>query len=226
MSEINTVLFSDVHLGSPVSRAFDLLTALKELRFKKLIINGDMFEDLNFTKLTTTQWDLLNHIGRISRRGVEVVWIEGNHDEKFYDFMSHLLGIPVYEEYSWEIKGKKFLALHGHQFDSFMLKNEFLGRFLAGIYTFVQRIVSSRFVDYVTNHFADKWLRLTEQVADKAILYAKKKRKDVVICGHTHFVYNIRRNNVEYFNLGAWNARPSYLLLIDDDSSAYYKVFA
>jgi len=226
MSEINTVLFSDVHLGSPVSRAFDLLSALKELKFKKLIINGDMFEDLNFSKLTTTHWDLLNHIGRISRRGVEVIWIEGNHDEKFYDFMSHLLGIPVYEEYSWEIKGKKFLALHGHQFDSFMLKNEFLGRMLARVYTFVQGIVSSRFVDYVTNHFADKWLRLTEQVADKAILYAKKKHKDIVICGHTHFVDNRKKGSVEYFNLGCWNQKPSYLLIIQDDASAYFKVFA
>ncbi|MCX5781313.1 MAG: metallophosphoesterase family protein [Elusimicrobia bacterium] len=226
MSEINTVLFSDVHLGSPVSRAFDLLNALKELKFKKLIIGGDMFEDLNFTKLTTTHWELLSHLGRISRRGVEVIWVEGNHDSKFYYFMSHLIGIPVHKEYRWQVNGIKFLMTHGHQFDSFMTKNQVLGRILAGIYTGLQRIVSSRFIDFITNRFADKWLRLTEQVAEKALLYAKKKKQDVVICGHTHFVYNIKKAGVEYFNLGCWNAKPSYLLIVQDDGQAFFKVFA
>lgn len=226
MKNVNTVLFSDVHLGSPMSRAYDLLAALKDISFKKLVIVGDMFEDLNFKRLTTTHWELLSHIGRISRRGVEVVWLQGNHDGLFYNFMSHLLDIPVREEYKWELGGKKFLALHGHQFDSFLSADRFIGRVLGGFYTWLQRIVSSHTFDFVMNKLADRWQRLTPQVAEQAILHAKRKHVDAVICGHTHFVYNIKQNGIEYFNLGAWNNRPSYLLLVENDGSAHYKVVA
>ena len=92
MEHVNTVLFSDVHLGSPNARAYDLLKTLQDYRFKRLIINGDMFEDLNFKRLTSTHWELLEHIGKLSRRDVEVVWIEGNHDAKFIEFMSLMIG--------------------------------------------------------------------------------------------------------------------------------------
>jgi len=226
MNELHTVLFSDIHLGSPMSRAFELLETLKALRFKRLVVCGDMFEDLNFKKLTTTHWDLLSHIGKISRRGVEVIWIEGNHDGQFYDFMSHLIGIPLHKEYSWSVNGRKFIALHGHQFDSFLIKNSVLGMMLGNIYSWFQRIVSSHFFDFVTNKLADKWLRLTPQVAEKALRYAKRKHADVVICGHTHFVYDIKKDGIEYFNLGCWNNKPSYVLEVEDDGSAHFLVVA
>lgn len=224
METINTVLFSDVHLGSPVSRAYELLQLLKEYKFKKLIIAGDMFEDLNFKYLTSTQWELLEHIGKISRRGVEVIWLQGNHDASFCVLVSHLIGILVRDEYQWRVGGRRFLVLHGHQFDRFMSKNIFIGRLLALVYSRFQRFMSSHFFDYLFVRFSDRWLRLTEDVADEALKYAKKKRADVVICGHTHFKYNEKKDGREYFNLGSWNNKPSYLLLIDDTGKAYFKV--
>jgi UDP-2,3-diacylglucosamine pyrophosphatase LpxH len=224
MEILNTVLFSDVHLGSPTSRAYYLLNALKELRFKKLVIVGDMFEDLNFKHLTSTQWELLEHIGKLSRRDVEVVWIEGNHDAKFVHFMASMIGIPVQKEYEWVVNDKHFLALHGHQFDSFMTNNIVAGRLLAALYALLQRIMSSHVFDTIMLKLSDRWLRLTEQVAVLAIDYAKKKKADVVVCGHTHFIYSYEKDNVAYFNLGCWNNNPSYILLVADNGTASYKV--
>jgi UDP-2,3-diacylglucosamine pyrophosphatase LpxH len=224
MTEVNTVLFSDVHLGLPSSRAYELLNTLKEYRFKRLVIVGDMFDDLNFEFLRSTHWELLEHIGKVSRRNVEVVWIEGNHDAKFYPFISHLIGIPVYKEYIWHTGGRKFMALHGHQFDSFITNDKFLGRFLGWIYTKVQRVISSHFFDFIFMKITDRWLRMTEQVADNAIMHARKKHCDVVVCGHTHFAHNINKNGVEYYNLGCWNNKPSHLLIIEDSGKSYYRI--
>ena len=226
MNTVNTVVFSDVHLGSPMSRAFDLLQTLKEYHFKKLVILGDMFEDLNFKYLTSTHWELLEHIGKISRRGVEVVWIEGNHDGKFCEFISLLLGIGVHKEYIWEVGGRRFIGLHVHQFVSFLTNIKFIGRVFAMVYASLQRTISSYFFDSLMNKFSDRWLRLTDQIAQKAIENAQRKKCDVAVCGHTHFVYNIKRGNVEYFNTGCWNNKPSYLLIIEDSGKAYYKVVA
>jgi len=217
-------MFSDVHLGSPVARAYELLNTLKEYHFSKLIIVGDMFEDLNFKHLTSTHWELLEHIGKVSRRGVEVVWIEGNHDGKFLEFMSHMLGVPVKKEYSWEVNGVKFIALHGHQFDNFLSKNPFLGRIYAEAYSFLQRVVSSHFLSFISDNIADRWQRLSEHVAPLAINYAKKKQRNVIVCGHTHFVYQMRKDDVEYFNLGCWIAKPSYLLVIQDNGTPHFEV--
>lgn len=226
METINTIVFSDVHLGSPNSRAYELTQKLKEYRFKRLIINGDMFEDLNFERLTSTHWELLEHIGKLSRRNVEVVWIKGNHDGKFCEFMSYLIGIHVRDEYLWEAGGRRFIALHGNQFDSFISKNVYIGKLLAVLYSAFQRVVSSQLFDWVMMKVADRWLRATEQVAEGAVAYAVKKHCDVVVCGHTHFVYNIKKDGVEYYNTGCWNNKPSYLLAIDEAGIVNYKVVA
>jgi UDP-2,3-diacylglucosamine pyrophosphatase LpxH len=221
---VNTVVFSDVHLGSPMSRAYDLLAILKEYRFKRLIIAGDMFEDLNFRNLTSSHWELLEYIGKVSRRGVEVIWLEGNHDIKFFHFMAQMIGIPAHNEYAWEVQGRTFIALHGHQFDSFISRNDYLGRFLAAFYTLLQRHVSSHFFDQMIFKFADNWGRMTEQIAEHALDYAIKKHRDVIICGHTHFVYKLKKDNSEYVNIGCWNNHPSYLYIIEEDGSADLKV--
>ncbi len=224
MKEINTLVFSDVHLGAPTSRAFDLINTLKEYRFKRLVIAGDMFEDLSFQHLKSTHWELLEHIGKLSRRGVDVIWLEGNHDIKFYHFMAQMIGIPAHIEYTWEVNGRRFLALHGHRFDSFIANNDLLGRLLAEFYTWLQRKFSSHLIDMVLFKFADNWMRVTEQVAEHAVEYAKKKNCDIVICGHTHFVYHLKKDSVEYYNVGCWNNSPSYILVVQDDGTSEIKV--
>jgi UDP-2,3-diacylglucosamine pyrophosphatase LpxH len=226
MEHVNTVLFSDVHLGSPNARAYDLLKTLQDYRFKRLIINGDMFEDLNFKRLTSTHWELLEHIGKLSRRDVEVVWIEGNHDAKFIEFMSLMIGIPAHLEYEWEVNGRKFVALHGHQFDGFLTKKAVLGRLCASFYTWLQGMLSSSLFDLLALRIADKWLRATEQITRLAIDHAVAERRDVIVCGHTHFVHNIKEQGVEYFNSGCWNNTPSSLFIVQNDGSSQLKVIA
>ena len=43
--------------------------------------------------------------------------------------MSHLVGVKVYQEYMWEYRGLRHLAIHGHQFDRFVLGNMPLSKF-------------------------------------------------------------------------------------------------
>jgi len=213
---LHTIIFSDVHLGSPISRAYTLLETLRKHRFKQLIIAGDMFEDFRFRNLTSTHWELLEHIGKLSRRGVRVVWLAGNHDFRFYHFMARMIGIPHYREYSWEVSGTRFLAMHGHQFDSFLLENRVLGNVLARLYASFQRIISSHAFDLLTSRVSDKWMRFSEQVSLRAVRYAKKKKCDVVICGHTHIVKNEEINGIKYCNTGCWTTSPSHLLTVSD----------
>src|SRR5215472_19334074 len=119
----DTLILSDLHLGSEMSRAHDAIRVLKENRFRRLILLGDIFADLNFGRLTKEHWKFLGYIRKLSnpKRNIEVVWVEGNHDQGLTDVMSHLVGVKVYQEYTWEYAGMRHLAIHGHQFDRFMV---------------------------------------------------------------------------------------------------------
>ena len=58
MKIIDTLICSDLHLGTKISRADLLLKELKQYQFNRLILNGDIFEDLNFTRFNSEQWEL------------------------------------------------------------------------------------------------------------------------------------------------------------------------
>ena len=121
----DTLILSDLHLGSEISRAEQATRMLRENRFRRLILLGDIFSDLNFGRLTKPHWKFLSYIRKLSnpKRGIEVVWVEGNHDRGLSDIMSHLVGVKVYQEYEWEFGGHRHLAIHGHQFDRFAVNN-------------------------------------------------------------------------------------------------------
>jgi UDP-2,3-diacylglucosamine pyrophosphatase LpxH len=184
-----TVIISDLHLGSEVSRAGDALAFLQSVRFKRLILLGDIFADLNFRRLIKEHWKFLGHIRKLSnpKHGVKVIWVEGNHDHGLTEVMSHLVGIPVYQEYAWRCDGKMNLAIHGHQFDSFAVKNTFLSKVGQFIFLQLQKIDSKKqtFARYL-DRLNTRWLRLSEQVAHGALSYAKPGKAERIFCGHTH----------------------------------------
>src|SRR6516225_4974103 len=93
----DTIVISDVHLGSEVSRAGDALDLLQSVRFNRLILLGDMFADLNFGRLTKEHWKFLGYIRKLSnpKHQIEVVWVEGNHDLGLTEVMSHMVGVRV-----------------------------------------------------------------------------------------------------------------------------------
>ncbi|MGH8007679.1 MAG: hypothetical protein ACREQ3_11795, partial [Candidatus Binatia bacterium] len=60
--EVDTLLVSDVHLGSDLSRPPALLSILKQHAFKRLILLGDILDDLNLSRLQRHDWELLRYI--------------------------------------------------------------------------------------------------------------------------------------------------------------------
>src|ERR1035438_5487861 len=78
----DTLILSDLHLGAEMSRAREALRVLQESSYRRLILLGDIFADLNFGRLKKEHWKFLGYIRKLSnpKRNVEVIWVEGNHD--------------------------------------------------------------------------------------------------------------------------------------------------
>ena len=213
---IDTLLVSDVHLGCDVSRAADALDLIESLSFRRLILLGDIFSDLNFRRLNGEHWKFLSCIRKLSnpKRKVEVVWVEGNHDFGLSNVMSHLVGVPVYQRYVWNYEGKRHLAVHGHQFDSFMKRNPFWVRvgefFLHDVIPVVDG--RSKPIAHFLDHCTTNWRRMSPRIMNGAFSYAKAGGIDRVFCGHTHVAMNAERDGVQYYNTGAWiDERATYV---------------
>ncbi len=216
----DTVIISDLHLGSEVSRAGDALDFLKSAVFRRLVLLGDMFADLNFRRLTKEHWKFLGYIRKLSnpKHDVEVVWVEGNHDHGLTEVMSHLVGVPVYQQYEWEYAGKRHLAIHGHQFDSFAINNTPINRIGQAVFLFLQKFDSrskrlARYLDRLNT----RWLRLSAQVGEGALSFAKQGRAERIFCGHTHVPLRVERDGVEYLNSGAWVDRRCTYITVSEE---------
>ncbi len=218
---IDTIILSDIHLGSEVSRAGKAKEVLLKYDFKRLILLGDIFDDLNFNRLKKEHWGLLTYVRKLSspKKQTEVIWVEGNHDAGLSKIMSHMMGLKVYKQYFFETAGQKILTIHGHQFDRFLNENLFISNLAGYIYNFIQRIggEKQRFARFLKK--ASKgWLRLTEKIAIGALKYANRRKANIVICGHTHVATKepIVVNNIRYYNTGCFTDVPSNYIIISE----------
>lgn len=211
----DTLILSDLHLGSECSRAREATRLLKERRFRRLILLGDIFANLDFRRLSKEQWKFLGLIRKLSnpKRNIEVVWVEGNHDEGLTEIMSALVGVQVYQEYAWQYAGVQHLAIHGHQFDRFVVNNLRLNHFWTVIYLKLQKLdlkgkPVARFIDRLNT----RWLRMSSKVASGALLHARVQGAERIFCGHTHEAMQQQQDGVQYYNAGGWiDSRQTYI---------------
>jgi UDP-2,3-diacylglucosamine pyrophosphatase LpxH len=213
----DTLILSDLHLGSDTSRAGDATRVLKDNLFRRLILLGDIFADLNFRRLTKEHWKFLGYIRKLSnpKRNIEVVWVEGNHDHGLTDVMSHLVGVRVFEEYAWEFEGIRHLAIHGHQFDRVLAKRLRLNYFGTLLYLQLQKLdLKGKPLARLIDRLNTRWLRMSEKVASGALSHARLRKADRIFCGHTHEAMHEQRDGVDYFNTGGWvDSKPSYITI-------------
>ena len=116
------LVISDLHLGSDVCQARLLEEFLDWAveHCRELVINGDIFDDLNFKRLTKRHFACLKVIRRNSDRDdFRLVWVRGNHDGPA-DIVSHIVGVEILDEYVYDNGQIQLLILHGDQFDTFI----------------------------------------------------------------------------------------------------------
>lgn len=216
-NKTHTLIISDFHLGSKVSRSSDLIKFLNDFKFKKLILLGDVFESLNFKKLSKTDWELISLIGEISKNS-KVVWVEGNHDIGLTDFLGSLTDIKICSVYKWKYQNKKYLAIHGHQFDNFLVDNAILSFVANQVYNVIQIFdFKDKRMSRAIKRKSKGWLKISHKVAARALIYAKVMQVDYIFCGHTHKDMRLDKRGVHYYNCGCWTDEPATYITLDKD---------
>jgi UDP-2,3-diacylglucosamine pyrophosphatase LpxH len=213
----DAVVISDVHLGSDNCQAKYLsrfLAAIRrgEMPTRRLILNGDVFDSIDFRRLKKHHWRILSEIRKLSDE-IEVIWINGNHDGPA-EIVSHLLGVACADEIVVESGGRKILFLHGHQFDEFLTRYPFITWVADRVYNLLQKIDKSHHFAKLAKRKSKTFLRCAEKIEADAVRYAAKKGCDAVCCGHTHNPVAKTTGSVHYFNSGCWTEKPCHYLTV------------
>src|SRR6202050_5036368 len=186
-----------------MSRAREALRVLRENHYRRLILLGDIFADLNFGRLKKEHWKFLSYIRKLSnpKRNVEVVWVEGNHDHGLTEIMSHLVGVRVYQRYAWQYQGLRHIAAHGHQFDGFQVNNVRLSKLGTSLYLALQKLdFKSKPIVRLIDRLNTRLLRMSSKVSAGALQYARQRGADRVFCGHTHAAMHAEQDGIHYYN--------------------------
>jgi len=212
---VRTVVLGDVHLGSPLCRAELLRGVLETVEFDRLVLNGDVFDDLNFRRLRSEHWAVMQAVRDLAERR-EVIWIRGNHDGSA-EVLRHLLGVPVREDFHFEFRGGRVLVVHGDAFDDFQQSARSFKRLRHLFYGFaiwfdVPRKTAIQWAQRSSSVFA----RAVDKVKRRAVHAARERGARYVVVGHTHHREAEEHGGVLYLNPSSWlTANPAYILFDD-----------
>jgi UDP-2,3-diacylglucosamine pyrophosphatase LpxH len=213
----DAIIVSDVHLGSENCQARQLTRFLEgvlhgEMPTRRLILNGDVFDSIDFRHLKKHHWRVLSLLRKLSDR-VEVLWINGNHDGPA-EVVSHLLGVEVRDEVVLESGGRRVLLHHGHRFDDFIDNHPILTAVADAVYRLLQRLDSSHHFAKLAKRKSKTFLRCARKIEAKSLEYARKLGCDAVCCGHTHHAAAFVGGPVAYYNSGCWTEKPCHYLTV------------
>jgi len=216
---LDAIVISDIHLGSENCQARDLVHLLDSIRrgdlaTRRLILNGDVFDSIDFRRLSKHHWKVLSELRKLSDQ-VAITWINGNHDGPA-EIVSHLLGVNCSDEIVVASGGSDILFLHGHLFDEFITRYPLITWVADRFYNFLQRIDTSHAFARFAKRRSKTFLRCAEKIEHDARKYAARRGCDAVCCGHTHHAVEKRDGAVRYFNSGCWMEKPCTYLTVRD----------
>src|SRR5262245_51546741 len=175
---LDAIVISDVHLGSENCQAKALTHFLEEILAgnrptARLILNGDVFDSIDFRRLKKNHWKVLSLLRKLSDK-IEIIWLCGNHDDSVENF-SHLLGVTVKDEYLLRSGTRQILTLHGHIFDEFLDAHPWLTWWSDVIYFFLQRIDKTHTIARYAKKSSKTFVRCAQKIEEKSIAYARGK---------------------------------------------------
>lgn len=216
-----TAWISDVHLGIRACKAEYLLDFLEHLDCDRLYLIGDIIDFWNLKSgwyWPASHTRVLQKIMEMAARGIDVVYVPGNHDELFRDYAGAVFaGVRVEAQSIHKTAdGRRFLVIHGDEFDSVVKYSKWLAMLGSTAYDFL--LQANRWVNFFRRRLGFPYWSLAAYLKQKvknavnfisnfehALAHeARRRQVDGVVCGHIHKAEITLVNGVLYCNDGDW----------------------
>ncbi len=211
---------SDVHLGTRGCQAEALLDFLKDAEFETLYLVGDLIDIWALRR--GIYWpqahnDVIQKLLRKARKGTELIYIIGNHDEFLSRFFGMYGGIAIQKNaIHLCANGKKMLVMHGHELDTVVQNLGWLAHMGDIGYSLLMRC--NGLINFVRHLFGKGHWSLSAyvkaevknvvsfigQFEEAVVKYARDFDVDSVLCGHIHTAAVRDIQGVTYLNTGDW----------------------
>ena len=230
---VRTVWISDLHLGTPGCRADALLEFLRAVACETLYLVGDIIDGWQLRR--SWYWpqshnDVVQKILRKARKGTQVIFVPGNHDEFARRYIGHSFGgVQVLEDcIHVTADGRRLWVTHGDLFDGVVQCARWLAHLGDAAYEFTLRL--NRWFNAARARMGlpywslSKYLKLkvkraVSYVGDFEAAVAREARRHGahgVVCGHIHHAEMRTIDGVLYCNDGDWVESLTALVEHDD----------
>ncbi|WP_373974982.1 UDP-2,3-diacylglucosamine diphosphatase [Chitinibacter sp. SCUT-21] len=216
-----SIWISDVHLGTSGCQAAYLLDFLKHTECDHLYLVGDIIDGWALKRNWYWQQshnDVIQKVLRKARKGTQVTFIPGNHDEAARQFIGLMFGeIKIEDEViHTAANGKRYLVLHGDQFDGVVQCAKWLAIVGDRAYGITLKLnhwfnrARARMglgywsLSQYLKHKVKKAVNFVTNFEEAVAAEAKNRGLDGVICGHIHKAEMREINGVMYCNDGDW----------------------
>ena len=221
MEHYRAIWISDVHLGTPGCQAKFLLDFLKHNESDTLYLVGDIIDGWRLKK--SIYWpqshnDVVQKILRKARKGTEVVYVPGNHDESIRQFLGLSFGEikVVPEAIHTTADGRKLWITHGDLFDGVMQYAKWLAYVGDNLYSLI--LYFNRYLNLLRVRMGMQYWSLSQYlkhqvknavsyIADFEMIMAREARLrgcQGVVCGHIPKAEIRMIDNLLYCNDGDW----------------------
>ncbi len=198
-----------------------LLDFLKGVECETLYLVGDIVDGWQLRR--GWYWpprhnDIVRCVLKMAKHGTRVVFVPGNHDEVFRDYVGlHFGGVEIVPEaVHVTADGRALLVVHGDEFDGVVLYARWLAFLGDSAYTLLLRLnvalnrarrMMGKPYWSLSGHLKKKVKNAVQFVSsfEEAVARAAFERgADGVVCGHIHTAEIRRIGEVTYYNDGDW----------------------
>ena len=216
-----SVFISDVHLGTRGCQAELLLDFLRQMTCEQRDLIGDIVDGWRMKGgwyWPQSHNDVVQKILRLARKGAKVTYVPGNHDDRVRDFCGvHFGGVVVARDAIHQTAdGRRFLVLHGDEFDGVVrhapalaLAGDLAYRIVLSLNTHLNRLRRRLGFGYWSlSAFLKSKVKNALQFIDSfehaVSAEAHRRGVDGVICGHIHKAQMRDIDGIAYINDGDW----------------------
>ncbi len=232
MAHYRTGWISDVHLGTRGCKAEALLDFLRVHDFGTLYLVGDLIDIWALRR--GIYWpqehnDVIQKLLRKGRKGTEIIYIIGNHDEFLGGFYGNFASVTLQRNaVHTTADGRRILVMHGHELDTVVQNLGWLAH--VGDIGYVLLMRCNGLINFFRRRLGLGYWSLSAYVKaevknvvgfigkfeESIVRYAREHDVDGVLCGHIHTPAMRRIDGIDYYNTGDWVESGTAMVEHDD----------